>query len=374
MAFAFIDLKKQYECLKTEIDAAMAEVLTAGQYINGPAVGALEKELSEYCGVKETICVANGTEALMLPLLYWGLGAGDAVFCPSFTFIATAEVISLRGASPIFVDIDPHTYNMCPKDLSNKILAVKKEGKLKPKAIISVDLFGLPADYESLEKIAKEHDLLLLEDAAQGFGGRLKEKKACSFGQAAGTSFFPAKPLGCYGDGGAIMTNDVEMAAALRSLRTHGSGTHKYEHVRIGVNSRLDTLQAAVLRVKLKAFPKELTERQRVADFYTKKLAGLLETPHTPAGYLSSWAQYTVRVAAEKREIIMEALKNKGVPSMVYYPKPLHLQPAFAQAGAKVGDLPHSEKAAAEVMSLPMHPYLSNDELALICESIQSSL
>ena len=374
MTYAFIDLKKQFLTLSGDIQAAVSAVLDSGQYINGPQVAEFEKTLANYCGVAEAVACANGTAALELPLMALDIGPGDAVFCPAFTFIATAEVVALRGARPVFVDIDPRTYNIDPDDLEAKIEAVNKEGRFKPKAVIPVDLFGLPADYGRLEPLAVKHNLEIIEDAAQGFGGELTGRRAGSFGRVAGTSFFPAKPLGCYGDGGAMLTNDSALAGVLRSLRTHGSGGHKYEHVRVGNNSRLDTLQAAILLVKLKAFPHELEERQRVAARYTRRLKDFLPTPFIPEGALSSWAQYTVRIPAEKREAVMNALKDKGVPTMIYYPKPLHLQPAFSGLGGKPGDLPASEAASAEVMSLPMHPYLDDADIDAITEHVLNTL
>ena len=374
MTFAFIDLKKQFSTLSEEIQAGISAVLESGQYINGPQVGEFEKALADYAGAAEAVACANGTAALMLPLMALNIGPGDAVFCPAFTFIATAEVVSLRGARPVFVDIDPRTYNIDPADLEAKIEALLREGRYKPRAVIPVDLFGLPADYDRLEPLADKYRLEIIEDAAQGFGGAVRGRRAGSFGRAAGTSFFPAKPLGCYGDGGAMLTDDSELAGVLRSLRAHGSGGHKYEHVRVGDNSRLDTLQAAVLLVKLKAFPREMDERQRVAARYTMRLKDFMATPFIPDGCLSSWAQYTVRVPAPKREAIMAALKDKGVPTMIYYPKPLHLQPAFAALGGRPGDLPASETASAEVMSLPMHPYLTDAEIDAIAAQVLNTL
>lgn len=374
MTFDFIDLKRQYESLEPEIRAAVNKVLSGARFINGPEVGELERALADYVGVERVVSCGNGTSSMEMMLLAQGVGPGDAVFCPAFTFIATAEVISLRGASPVFVDIDPLTYNIDPADLERKIEGVKRAGRLRPRGIIPVDLFGLPADYRVLEPLAQKQGLFILEDAAQGFGGRLDGRRAGSFGLAGSTSFFPAKPLGCYGDGGAVLTNDSALADTLLSLRTHGAGGHKYEHVRIGVNSRLDTLQAAVLLVKLKAFPGELDERQRVAEGYARHLGKSLTVPEIPEGFYSSWAQYTVRVPSEGRDSIMTALKNKGVPTMVYYPKPLHLQPAFAGLGGRPGDLPASEAASAEVLSLPMHPYLSNQDVEIISETVLAAL
>jgi dTDP-4-amino-4,6-dideoxygalactose transaminase len=374
MSFEFIDLKRQYQALSRDIEAGLKNVMENARFIGGPEVMKFEEALAEYAGVAEVIGCANGTSSMEMVLMALNVGPGDAVFCPSFTFIATAEVVTLRGACPIFVDIDPLTYNMDPADLEAKIEAVQKEGKYCPRGIIPVDLFGLPADYEAIEPIAAKHGLFVLEDAAQGFGGRLNQTRAGAFGLVGSTSFFPAKPLGCYGDGGALLTNDKELAAALRSLRAHGAGGHKYEHVRIGQNSRLDTVQAAILLVKLKAFPKELDERQRVAQGYTRRLQDSLVTPTVPDHYYSSWAQYTVRVAADRREAVQNALKAAGVPTAIYYPKPLHLQPAFAHLGGRAGDLPHSEKACAEVFSLPMHPYLTDAEVGQICDTVLQCL
>lgn len=371
---AFIDLKKQYAALRDEISAEMEKVLTEGQYIHGPQVAELEAALAAYTGVGHVVACGNGTSSLELALMALSVGPGQAVFCPAFTFMATAEVIALRGARPVFVDIDPATYNLDPADLRVKIEAVRREGKFEPKGIIPVDLFGLPADYGVLEPLAAEHGLFILEDAAQGFGGALRGRRAGAFGRVGSFSFFPAKPLGCYGDGGALTTDDADLAALLRSLRTHGSGGHKYEHLRLGTNSRLDTLQAAILLVKLRAFPRELEERQRVAGLYTRLLAGHLPTPVVPEGALSSWAQYTVRVPATERDRVMAEMKAAGIPTMIYYPRPLHLQPAFADLGGREGDLPVSEAAAREVLSLPMHPYLDDAEVEKIAETLIANL
>lgn len=374
MNFDFIDLKRQYEMLEPEIRAAVDRVLSGGRYINGPEVGELERALADFASVERVVTCGNGTSSMEMVLLALGVGPGDAVFCPAFTFIATAEVIALRGARPVFVDVDPLSYNIDPLDLEAKIEAVKREGRWRPRGIIAVDLFGLPADYRALEALAARHNLFLLEDAAQGFGGSLDGRRAGSFGLAGSTSFFPAKPLGCYGDGGAVLTDDAALADQLVSLRTHGAGGHKYEHVRIGVNSRLDTIQAAILLVKLRAFPGELDERQRVAAAYARHLGDRLITPAIADGFYSSWAQYTVRVSADQRSDIMETLKNKGIPTMIYYPKPLHLQPAFAELGGRPGDLPASEAASAEVMSLPMHPYLSDQDVEIISSLVLDAL
>jgi dTDP-4-amino-4,6-dideoxygalactose transaminase len=359
----FIDLQKQYMKLKVPLEKALLETAAHTKYIMGPQVGKLEEALASYVGAKECICCANGTDALTLPLLAWDIGPGEAVFCPTFTFFSTAEVVGLRGATPIFVDINPITYNIDPQSLEEKILEVKKAGKLRPRAIIPVDLFGLPYNYEALAGIADRHGLVILEDAAQGFGGIYGGKKAGTLGHVSSTSFFPAKPLGCYGDGGAVFTDNVELADIIRSTRVHGAGDHRYEHVRLGLNSRLDTIQAAVLLVKLDAFPDELDLRQEVALRYERALVGMIPSvPAVPGGRLSSWAQYTIRVPADRRKQIMDVMMGLGVPTMIYYPKCLHLQPVFASLGGRPGDLPIAEKASNEVLSLPMHPYLSTGD------------
>ena len=375
MSYPFIDLKKQYEVLGSEIQAAIERVLTGGQYINGPEVRELEAALASYAGVSEVVGCGNGTSSMELVLLALGVGPGDAVFCPTFTFIATAEVISLRGARPVFVDIDPISYNIDLNDLEAKIKAVKTEGEFIPKAIIPVDLFGLLADYEALEALAAKYGLTILEDAAQSFGATSKDGgRAGSFGLVGSTSFFPAKPLGCYGDGGAIFTSDKDLADTLRSTRTHGAGGHRYEHVRLGANSRLDTIQAAILLIKLKAFPQELKERQRVAQHYTELLSNHCQTPLIPEGQQSAWAQYTIRVEASRRDKIVSELKDNGIPTMIYYPKPLHLQPVFAPLGGQLGHFPVAEKAATEVLSLPMHPYLSGSAIEDISQRLKACL
>jgi dTDP-4-amino-4,6-dideoxygalactose transaminase len=335
-------------------------------------VAELEAALAEFAGTGRCVACANGTDALSLVLLAWGLGPGDAAFCPAFTFIATAEVVSLLGATPIFVDIDPVTFNIDPADLEAKREKVKREGIYRPRAVIPVDLFGLPHDFEKVAAVAARHQLPILEDAAQGFGGVYGGLKAGHLGAAGATSFFPAKPLGCYGDGGAVLTDDEALAKTLASLRGHGAGGDRYHHVRIGVNSRLDTLQAAVLLVKLKAFPDELDARREAAAQYERELMlgfpGRL--PVVPGGRLSAWAQYTVRVPAAFREAIAEDLKAQGVPTMIYYPAPLHLQPAFASLGGRPGDLPVSERACREVLSLPMHPYLAPEDVKKVAQAL----
>lgn len=352
----FIDLKAQYRFLKDRIDARIEKVLEHGQYINGPEVKELEQKLSEFVDVKHTITCANGTDALSLLLKALKIGPGHAVFCPTFTFFATAEVISNAGATPIFIDSDLDTFNMCPKDLKQKIQNTYHLKDLMPKAVISVDLFGLPADYVNIEKIVNEHNLLLIEDAAQGFGGEINNRKAGSFGIAATTSFFPAKPLGCYGDGGAIFTNNERLAHLLTSLRAHGQGNSKYDNVRIGFNSRLDTIQAAILLEKLNVFPVELASRQVAAKKYKEKYPQYI-APKVPVGFKSSWAQYTLRT--QNRDKAIKEFQSSGIPTNIYYPKCLHDQEAFRDIRHLQYNLDRSEELAKTVFSLPMHGYLS---------------
>lgn len=352
----FIDLAAQYQHLKEKIDARIQTVLDHGKYIMGPEVQELEQKLSEYVGVKHTVSCANGTDALTLALMVFDIKQGDAVFCPTFTFFSTAETIAFEGATPIFVDSDEDTFNICPIDLEKRIEKVIAEGKLKPKAIIAVDLFGLPADYPALRKVADKYDLKIIEDAAQGFGGEINGKRAGSFGDIATTSFFPAKPLGCYGDGGALFTDNDEYEELLSSYRVHGKGKNKYDNVRIGMNSRLDTIQAAILIEKLASFPQELINRNKVAENYTENLKDKYKTPVVPDGYLSSWAQYTL--VAEDRDAEMAKYKAKGIPTMIYYGTCMHQQTAFKALGYQDGDFPVAERLATSVFSLPMHGYL----------------
>lgn len=374
----FRDLKAQYMALKPQIDQALQTVLDDCNFISGRQVKELEERLAAYTGMKHCIACANGTDALSLPLMAWGIKAGDAVFVPDFTFFATGEVVSLVGATPVFVDVDADTFNIDPVRLEAAIVKVIEEGKLKPRAVIPVDLFGLTADFPAIEKIAAKYDLLILEDGAQGFGGMLKDKRACSFGDAASTSFFPAKPLGCYGDGGAVFTNDDELAAVMRSIGIHGKGEDKYDNVRIGMNSRLDTLQAAILQVKFKAFiDYELEKVNQAAAFYTEKLKGLVKTPVVPEGYYSSWAQYTIHLEnQEQRDKLQEDLKKEGIPSMIYYKKPMHKQTAFAGAGMDFNeaDFLVCNQLCDTVLSLPMHPYLTEDDQHRVSEVVRRSV
>lgn len=356
MTIQFIDLAAQYQHLKTKIDARIKTVLDHGHYIMGPEVQELEDELAKYVGVKHAITCGNGTDALTLAMMVLDIKPGDAVFCPTFTFFATAEVIAFEGATPVFVDSDEATFNICPIDLEKRIQATIAEGKLIPKAIIAVDLFGLPANYPEIQKIADKYNLKLVEDAAQGFGGSIDGKRAGSFGDIATTSFFPAKPLGCYGDGGAIFTDNDEYAELLKSYRVHGKGKDKYDNVRIGMNSRLDTIQAAILLEKLAEFPTELINRNKAADNYEKTLSGKYQTPKIPEGYVSSWAQYTL--VSTNRDADMAKYKDQGIPTAIYYGTCMHQQTAFNHLGHEAGDFPIAEKLAKSVFSLPMHGYL----------------
>lgn len=370
----FRDLKKQYKILKKEIDESVLKVMEDCNFINGTQVKELETKLAEYVGVKHCIACANGTDALQLSLMAWGIGKGDAVFVPSFTFMSTAEVVAAVGAYPIFVDIEQDTFNIDAVKFEEAVIKVKKEGRYKSKAVIPVDLFGLPADYDKIIPIAEKYDLLILEDGAQGFGGSIRGKRACSFGDISITSFFPAKPLGCYGDGGAIFTDNDKWAEYIRSLTVHGKGKEKYDNIRIGCNSRLDTIQAAVLLPKFKAFVDyELNSINHWADEYTKRLKDIVKTPVIPEGFYSSWAQYTLLLDTnEQRGKLQAHLKADGIPSMIYYPKPLHMQTAFAYCNLPEGSLPVAENASRCVLSLPMHPYLDTDIIDKVCLSIKN--
>lgn len=372
----FRDLNKQYQVLKKDIDQAMIDVATSGAFIMGKQVKELEKSLAEYVGVKHCITCGNGTDALTLALKAWNIGPGDAVFVPDFTFFASAEVISEEGATPVFVDVDADTFNIDPQRLEEAIEKTISKGEFMPKAIITVDLFGLPADYPAIRKIADKYKLLILEDGAQGFGGNINGKKACSLGDISTTSFFPAKPLGCYGDGGAVFTDNDEWASIINSLKVHGKGSFKYDNVRIGMNSRLDTLQAAILQVKFKAFiDYELTDINKAAAEYTKRLKRIVKTPIIPDGFYSSWAQYTIKLKdKEQRDELQTYLKEQGIPAMVYYPNPMHLQTAYKDLGYQKGDFPVSEKLCDCVLSLPMHPYITTAEIEKVIDTIAKYL
>ena len=367
----FRDLEKQYTALKPSIDASIAAVINSASFISGHQVKELEDKLAEYVGVKHCITCANGTDALTMVLMAWNIKPGDAVFVPDFTFFATAETVALEGATPIFVDVDETTFNMSSIKLEEAIRTVLQEGRLTPRAVIPVNLFGLPASYPEIREIASKYGLKILEDSAQGFGGMIGKKCACSFGDISATSFFPAKPLGCYGDGGAIFTDDDEIATYLESIRVHGKGSYKYDNVRVGMNSRLDTIQAAVLLPKLQAFQEyELERVNEVAKYYNETLRGVVKTPVIPNGYLSSWAQYTIQLTnREQREKLQISLKAKGIPTMVYYPIPLHQQKAFENTKIYC-ECPVSERLCETVLSLPMHPYMEREDMERVVDAI----
>ena len=370
----FIDLAAQQARLRERIDARIAKVLDEGQYIMGPEVTELEDALRAFCGATQAITCANGTDALHMVLMALGVGAGDAILCPAFTFAATAEVAPLVGAVPFFVDCDPATFNMDPDSLVTGIAQARAQG-LRPVAVVAVDLFGLPADYARIEAIANDEGLIVISDSAQGFGSSYHGRKSGTLGHVTTTSFFPAKPLGCYGDGGAIFTNDAALADTLRSLRQHGKGDHKYDNARIGVNSRLDTIQAAILCEKLAVFADEIDARNRIAQRYSQALGNVLRTPHVPEGLVSTWAQYTL-VTPENvsRDAVIARLSDQGVPSAVYYPRPVHQQTAYAEFPHLAGGLPVSESLAGRVFSLPMHPYLTEEDQDQIIEAVHASL
>ncbi len=374
MSIAFIDLAAQQARIKDKIDARIQAVLSHGAYIMGPEVKDLEQQLADFCGAKYCISCANGTDALQLAVMALGAGRGDAVFCPSFTFAATAEAVYVMGAEPVFVDIDLDTYNMDPASLERAIAHAKDKG-LTPKGIIPVDLFGLPADYDAIQAIAKREGLWVIGDSAQGFGGIYKGKTTGSIADITTTSFFPAKPLGCYGDGGAIFTDNEELAKLMDSLRVHGKGSHKYDNERIGVNSRLDTLQAAILLEKLAIYADEIAARQVVAQRYTNALSNSFITPHVPDGLSSVWAQYTLRVQdGQDRAAIQAKAKEAGVPTVVYYPRPLHQQTAYKDALIDPEGLPASEAAAQSVFSLPFHPYLDEATSDQVIAALKAAL
>ena len=374
----FRDLKKQYSVLKDDIDRSISEVLASAQFISGGAVRELEQQLAEYVGVKHCITCANGTDALTLALKAWGIGRGDAVFVPDFTFFSTGECPAAEGAAVVFVDVDERTFDLDPDRLEQEIIRVKSEGKYTPRAVIAVDLFGQPADYPLIREICGRYGLLLLEDGAQGFGGAVDGRRACSFGDISTTSFFPAKPLGCYGDGGAVFTDSDEWAAVIRSLAVHGKNAeNKYDNIRLGMNSRLDTIQAAVLQVKLKAFDDcELDAVNKAARIYNEQLAdcGLI-LPQVKESFLSSWAQYTVQLPPGTDRAALQAwLKAQDIPTMVYYTKPMHLQGAFAGTASADADCPVTERLCGRVLSLPMHPYLTEDNIKKVTVALVKAL
>lgn len=371
----FRDLKQQYQVLKAGIDKAILDVAASGLYIMGLQVQELERELAEYAGTKHCISCASGTDALTLALKAWGIKEGDAVFVPDFTFFASAEAASLVGATPVFVDVDRETFNIDPADLENKIETTIRKGDVIPKVIITVDLFGLPANYPAIRRIADNHGLLILEDGAQSFGGGANGKRSCSLGDISTTSFFPSKPLGCYGDGGACFTDNDKWAALMDSYRTHGKGSSKYENLRIGMNSRLDTIQASILLVKLRAFDGELAAVNKAAAEYTIRLADIVETPVVPDGFMSSWSQYTIKLNGKtERNGLQTYLKEQGIPSVVYYPSPIHRQTAYNDLVPSEPDCPVTDRLCETVLSLPIHPYISLAEINEVCNAIERYL
>jgi UDP-2-acetamido-2-deoxy-ribo-hexuluronate aminotransferase len=364
----FLDLAAQQTRLRNQIDSRIGEVLAHGKFINGPEVSALEKELCGRTGAQNMIAVSNGTDALLMCLMAHSIGPSDAVFIPSFTFTATAEVVLVAGATPVFVDIDADTFLIDPDDLSHRIQETIARG-LNPQAVIAVDLFGLPADYARVSELAQNHDMFVIADAAQSLGSTQGGVPAGRLAPITATSFFPSKPLGCFGDGGAIFTEDDEIAEILRSIRMHGAGQSKYDVVRIGLNARLDTLQAAILLAKLEIFDEELVIREALAKQYDSELGEVVKTPRRIEGTSSAWAQYTI--LTDNRDYLAAGLKAKGIPTAIYYPKPMHLQPAYMEFGAGAGTLPVSEKTCDQVLSLPIHPYLSEEQIREICSTIK---
>ncbi len=369
----FIDLGAQRRRLGQGVEDAILRVVNHGAYVMGPEVGALEAQLSAFCGARNAISCANGTDALGLILMAKGVRPGDAILCPSFTFAATAEVVAWMGATPVFVDILEGTFNLDPTSLETAI-ATARRLRLNPVGLISVDLFGLPADYDAIEPICAREGLWLLSDAAQSFGATYKGRKVGTIGMATATSFFPAKPLGCYGDGGAVFTDDDEIAGVMRSLRVHGQGTDKYDNVRIGINGRLDTMQAAVLLEKLKIFPDEISARDRIANRYNELLRPMAIVPEVPRDLTSVWAQYTLRIRGFDRDAFQSDLKATGIPTAVYYPKPLHRQTAYRAYPVAGHGLPVSDRLADEVISLPMHPYLTEEVQDRIVRAVRDAL
>ncbi|MEW6643553.1 MAG: DegT/DnrJ/EryC1/StrS family aminotransferase [Pseudomonadota bacterium] len=372
-AIPFIDVATQRRRLGRAIDDAVARVLEQCQFINGPEVARLEADLAAFCGAKHVVACASGTDALLMVLMARGIGPGDAVLCPSFTFCATGEVVALLGATPVFVDVDETTFNLDPTSLTRGIVTARQQG-LKPKAVIPVDLFGQSADHDVIGAIAAAEGLFVLDDAAQAFGATYKGRRLGTFGLATATSFFPAKPLGCYGDGGAIFTDDDELAATLRSIRVHGHGTDKYDNVRIGLTARLDTVQAAVLIEKLKIFQDEIDARNRVAQRYSDALGDVVAVPRVTDGNTSVWAQYTIRLPHADRDGFAAKLKARGVPTAIYYPKSMHQQTAYKHYPVASGGLPVSERLSIDVISLPMHAYLDEPTQDRVIAAVREAL
>lgn len=369
----FIDLAAQRRALGAQIDAAVARVMDHCQFILGPEVQTLEARLSAFCGARHVVSCASGTDALALVMMAKGIGPGDAVICPAFTFCAPAEMVALLGATPVFADIDETTFALSVASAAQAI-AVARQMKLVPKAIIAVDLYGLPADYDAIAALARTEGLFVLDDAAQGFGATYKGRTVGAIADATATSFFPAKPLGCYGDGGAVMTDDGALADVMRSLRMHGHGADRYDHVRIGINGRLDTIQAAILLAKLDAFPDEILARNAAARRYSDALAELTTVPRIPPGLTSVWAQYTIRLQPGRRDAFAAAMKAQGIPTAVHYPQPMHRQTAYRHFPRAADDLPVAERMATEVISLPMHAYLDDETQTRIISAATAAL
>jgi len=372
MSIPFIDLNAQQARLRADIDQRIAAVLDHGKYIMGPEVAELETALAEFAGAKHAIAVSSGTDALLMALMAADIGIGDAVFLPAFTFTASAEVILITGATPVFVDVEATTCNIDAADLERRISEVESAGELKPRAIIAVDLFGLPAGYATINNLAAAHDMLVIDDAAQSFGGAEGNKKVGALAPVTATSFFPAKPLGCYGDGGAVFTDDDETMDIYKSIRAHGKGGAKYDIVRVGLNARLDTIQAAVLLSKLTIFAEEIESREKLARTYDARLAGHVKLPARADNSNSAWAQYTVQL--DHRDAVQEALKAEGIPTMVYYPLPMHLQSAYRPFGDGEGSMPVSEALSTRVLSLPMHPYMDDATANRICDQLTAAV
>ena len=371
---AFIDIGEPRRRLGTKIDNAVSKVLTHCQFINGPEVTQLESDLAAFCGAKHVVACASGTDALLMVLMAKGVGPGDAVICPSFTFCATGEVVALAGATPVFVDVDETTFNISAESLKKGIATAKKLG-LKVKAVIPVDLFGQSADHDAVAAVAKENGIFVLDDAAQSFGATYKGKRLGTLALATATSFFPAKPLGCYGDGGAIFTDDADLAEKLRSVRVHGSGTDRYDNVRLGLTARLDTIQAAILIEKLKIFDEEIAARNKVAQRYFDALHNIVTAPRVADGNVSVWAQYTIRLPkGNDRDTFANSLKAQGIPTAIYYPKSMHQQTAYKNYPVAEGGLPVSEKLSSDVISLPMHPYLDQGSQDRVIKAVRDAV
>lgn len=369
----FIDITEQRRHLGARIDDAVARVLTHCQFINGPEVARLEADLAAFTGAKHVVACASGTDALLMVLMAKKIGPGDAVICPTFTFCATGEVVALLGATPVFVDVDESTFNIDPASLKEGIVAAKKRG-LKPRAVIPVDLFGQPADHSAISAIAEAEGMFVLDDAAQGFGASYEGQQLGTFGLATATSFFPAKPLGCYGDGGAIFTDDAELADTLRSVRVHGQGSDKYDNVRLGLTARIDTIQAAILIEKLKIFPDEIAARNVAAKRYNEGLGNAVIVPRVEPNRTSVWAQYTIRLPDGGRDALAATLKAQGIPTAIYYPKSLHQQTAYRDFPVAGGGLAVSEKLSGDVISLPMHAYLDEPTQERIIRAVRGAV